>query len=303
MSDNEERQPSTSVSPTASCSDADDHDEDGMFRADCVRNLKQYLQDHKGMSAAAAKEFISKRVTISVSDTCYDDDGIRTVKVRSQIASARKSNSSGVASISLEYDYHHRCRCYSIEHFSKFSFSMPGASGNFFKSSMADPPRALDEYAHQIERRSFTLAQKKAKNIQATIFGNGWSALESVLMCYAAAGVCYSDSNAILCSAAESPVCKCNWLEHHTRKVCKALSEDDDGYETESFKKRYDEEIAQAEGLAREAYACQREEMGYGSENSDMYDSDGNCREDMHDDAIYGGGWFGGRGMMGRRCF
>lgn len=228
------------VITTGSGSDWEDGDEKGMFRSSCVANLKQMLQKRKGMTAAAAKEFISKRVTIDVKEASYDDEGVRTLKVSSEIRAASKAAGSDVPSMSLEYEYHHRCRMSSLEHLCKLTYSMPGASGNLFKTSMANLPGRGE---NQIERRSFTFAQKKTKMLRDSVFGEGWSPLEAILMCYAAAGVAYADSNACLESPADTPVCKSDWLEHHTKKVCKALDEDDDGYETEPFSKRYQAEL------------------------------------------------------------
>lgn len=221
--------------------DFDDQSDEGMFRQSCVHNLKSFLQQRKGMTAAAAKEFISKRVTISVTNVTYDDcDSIRSVNVNSEIRAARKASGSEVAAITLNYEYHHRVGYSGIEHICKLTYSMPGASGNLFKTSFANLPGIGER---QIERRSFTFAQKKTKMLRDSVFGDAWTPLEAVLACYAATGVSYGDANACLRGPADTPVCKENWLEHHTRKVCKALNEDDNGYETEPFSKRYQAEL------------------------------------------------------------
>lgn len=225
-----------------------DQSEAGTFKRLCVSNFKDFLQQCKGMTAAAAKEFISRRVTISVTNVTYDDsDSVRSVNVCSKIRAARKVSGSDVAAITLNYEYHHRARWSSIEHICKLTYSMPGASGNLFKTSFANLPGRGER---QLERRSFTFAQKKTKMLRDSIFGDGWTPLEAVLACYAATGVSYGDDNFCLDSPADTPVCKGGWLEHHTRKVCKALNKDDDGYETEPFNKRYQAELEEirAEG-------------------------------------------------------
>lgn len=234
-------------------SDSDDYD----FREFLVVNMKEVLQKRKGLTAAAAKEFIANRVRIKVKEACHDGNSIRTLEVTSEIRAASKTAGSDVPAIRLKYEYHHRCRM-SMEHHCKLTYSMAGSSGNFFKTSMVSL-RGRGE----VERRSFTFGQKKAKMLRDSIFGAGWSPLDAILMCYASTGVSYADKNAQLTTEADTPVCKRDWLEHHTKKVCKALDKDDTGYETEPYSKRYRAALEEIEDNYRDY-----DDDGYGREES-----------------------------------
>lgn len=243
--------------------------DEGMFRASCVMTFKDFLQECKGMTAAAAKDFISERVKISVINVTYDDsDSVRSATVRSKISAARKASGSEVAAINLKYEYHHRVRFYSIEHFCKLKYSMSGTSGSLFKTRMADLPGRGER---QIEKRSFTFSHDEANMLRDSVFGDGWTPLEAVLACYAATGVVYGDDGVCLPSHAHTPVCKGDWLEHYTRKACKATTEEDDGYETEPFHERYQAEL---------------EEMRADRQGSD--DDDDDDHDDDDDVRMYG---------------
>lgn len=113
---------------------------------------------------------------------------------------------------------------------------MGTGSGNFFSSHFASVPRCGGD--KEIEKRSFKLGQKAAKTIRDTVFGDGWTPLQAVSMCFAVTGVQYHDKTASLDSPADSSIDESAWIEHYTRKACKALSKEDDGYETESFAQR-----------------------------------------------------------------
>lgn len=224
-------------------------DPDEMFRHACVANLKQILLTQRRMSQAAAREFISKRVTVDVKNACLERPGeIRTLAVVSRIQAADDPSKA----VELQYDYHHRVRWSELEHFATLKFtthSMDGFS-KVFQSTHEDAPL---ENARQVERRNFFLTEGSAKAIRDSVFGEDWSLLQALLMCYAAAGVCYGCENIDLPSAAECPGLKLDWLEHNTRKTCTAVSEEDDGYETEPFDERYEAELSSARARARAA--------------------------------------------------
>lgn len=108
-----------------------------------------------------------------------------------------------------------------------------------------------------MEKRAFSLTKRScsAQGIRDEVFGEGWSTLQALLVCYAAVGVPYDDDSVNLImnlpSDARGPIAKSDWLEHYTRTVCDAGHIADDGYETDQFADRFKFEIRSALATGR----------------------------------------------------
>lgn len=125
-------------------------------------------------------------------------------------------------------------------------------------------------HARGVEKRAFSLTKRSAQGIRDVVFGEGWSTLQALLVCYAAVGVPYYDDNVNLNlrSDARGPIAKSDWLEHYTRTVCDAGNIADDGYETDQFADRFKFEIRSA--LATGRGFC---ELSGDSDNEELVDS------------------------------
>lgn len=225
-----------------------DGEEEGeaVYLAMCVRNLKTYLQQEKGMSKEASKDFIAKRIRIEVNEAVYDGNlDLRSASVVAIVQASTADDSS--KGITLQYRYYHRCRWSSFDHSACLTYCLHGTPGvrskEAFRSTNEDVPA---KNACQVERRNFFLSSRAVAAIRDDVFGEGWSTLEALVVCYAAVGVHYRDGRVQLVSDlsfGDTASFKDGWLEHHTRKVCGAETEEDEGYETEPFEQRYQEEL------------------------------------------------------------